>query len=86
MRVYGQIISWKKLMDASLGFTKQEYPYCGVTWIKFPKAKSKGKACGKYMYIRTRPYDDKKNYFWEHKGKTKKLRKINFVSDNDTFR
>jgi len=43
-----------------LGITEPVCPNCGVILSKMPGAKTKCKDCGKYLYVRTRPIDNKR--------------------------
>ena len=51
---------WEKLVNPNLGMVEAKCPHCYVVLKKFPGRKTKCRACGRYMYIRTRPYDGKK--------------------------
>ena len=74
-----------KELNSCLGITEAKCPYCGEKLYKFPKAKTKCKSCGNFIYKRTRPFDNKailvkENELdevekeWEKKKPTKKQR------------
>lgn len=50
---------WKELMNPSIGSIEQKCPYCKVSLSKMPSRKTRCKHCGKYYYIKKRPFDDK---------------------------
>lgn len=50
----------KQELNAEVGITTLNCPYCGVALKKFPGRKTKCKSCGNYMYVRTRPADDER--------------------------
>lgn len=51
---------WENIVHKNIGMENKICPYCGNILEKFPSRKKQCKACKNYMYIRTRPYDNKK--------------------------
>lgn len=47
-------------LNPNIGITTANCPYCGIELKKFPGRKTKCKNCNNYMYVRTRPADNKK--------------------------
>lgn len=47
-------------LNSSIGVTTANCPYCNVELKKFPGRKTKCKNCGNFIYVRTRPADNKK--------------------------
>lgn len=46
--------------NENIGITTPNCPYCGIELNKFPGRKTKCKNCNNFIYVRTRPFDNKK--------------------------
>lgn len=47
-------------LKKNIGIDTANCPYCGTELKKFPGRKTKCKSCNNFIYVRTRPYDNKK--------------------------
>lgn len=45
---------------SQIGVETANCPYCGISLSKFPYRKTRCKNCGNFMYVRTRPIDNKR--------------------------
>lgn len=48
------------VLNKDIGIATPHCPYCGIELKKFPGRKTKCKNCNNFIYVRTRPYDNKK--------------------------
>jgi uncharacterized Zn finger protein (UPF0148 family) len=57
---YNELESNRLKELSKTGITESICPYCGIPLEKFQEIETKCKACGNFIYVRTRPTDNKK--------------------------
>lgn len=58
--IYNEESTEREEIVAQVGVETPNCPYCGISLAKFPYRKTRCKNCGNYMYVRTRPSDNKR--------------------------
>jgi predicted RNA-binding Zn-ribbon protein involved in translation (DUF1610 family) len=72
----------KNFKHEKLGNTKSICPYCNQVLVKRPKRKKKCPHCGNYIFVRTRPADNKKVLVTEEQAS---IIDIQWMKENGTY-